>query len=216
MSDEEDYMSDAFLAKLAANDVRPSLIKNQTVKRKNEIESQRKQVNEKKHKSVHEIQKDNLKEGLNKALAEDNKGFRMLQKMGFQSGSSLGKSSSSSAIKEPIKLNFDNAGVRSGLGTATETRERTNRAMDKLKQKINASNLSADEFRQQLREQNESKQVSWDLHKLQKTCRIIDLEHHIKFPIHPWFWPEDRSQKNDDEQPDEKDDKNTLSVSFLL
>jgi len=35
-SDEEDYMSDAFLAKL--QDVKPSLVTNNTVKRRNEIE----------------------------------------------------------------------------------------------------------------------------------------------------------------------------------
>jgi hypothetical protein len=218
MSDEEeDYMSDTFLAKLEANDVRPSLIKNQTVKRKNEIESKRKEVNEKRHKPVHVIQKEKLKEGLNKALSEDNKGFKMLQKMGFQSGSSLGKSSSPSAIKEPIKLNFNNAGIRSGLGTVTETKERTNLALDKLKQTLNSSNLSPEEFRQQLREQNESKQVLWDLHKLQKTCRIIDLEHRIKFPIHPWFWPEERGNKDDEDEKDNQEDKNknSLSVSFL-
>lgn len=217
MSDEEeDYMSDAFLAKLEANDVRPSLIKNQTVKRKNEIEMKQKEVKEKRHKPMHEIQKEKLKEGLNKALSEDNKGFAMLTKMGFKAGSSLGKSStSSSAIKVPIKLNLNQEG-RSGLGTISESREKTNQALDTLKKHMNANNLSSEEFRQQLREQNESKQVIWDLHKLQKTCRIIDLEHRINFPIHPWFWPEDRSSNKDEENEDNEDDKNSPSVRFFL
>jgi hypothetical protein len=46
MSDEEeDYMSDAFLAKL--QDVTPSLIKNNTVRRQNEIEKQKQKDQEK-------------------------------------------------------------------------------------------------------------------------------------------------------------------------
>lgn len=62
MSDEEDYMSDAFLAKL--QDVTPSLVKNSAIRRKNEIESR--QVKEKeRRKPIHEQQKDKLKEGLN-------------------------------------------------------------------------------------------------------------------------------------------------------
>lgn len=69
MSDEEeDYMSDAFLAKLEKNDVRPSLIKNPATKRKNEFESKR-EKEAKKYKPVHVIQKELMKEGLNKPLA---------------------------------------------------------------------------------------------------------------------------------------------------
>ena len=60
MSDEEDYMSDAFLAKL--QDVTPSLVKNSAVRRKNEIESR--QIKEKeRRKPIFEQQKDKLKEG---------------------------------------------------------------------------------------------------------------------------------------------------------
>lgn len=81
MSDEEeDYMSDAFLAKL--QDVTPSLIKNSTIRRKNEIESRQKKEKEK--KSIHEQEKNKLEEGLNKAIAKDNKGFNLLAKMGYK------------------------------------------------------------------------------------------------------------------------------------
>lgn len=44
-SDEEDYMSDAFLAKI--QDVKPSLIKDNTVRRKNEIEMRKQKEKEK-------------------------------------------------------------------------------------------------------------------------------------------------------------------------
>lgn len=217
MSDEEeDYMSDAFLAKF--NDVTPSLIKNSSIKRQNEIEQKRKQ--QQVRKPIHEVQKDKLREGLAKAITSENKGFAMLSKMGFKPGTSLGKlSETSTAIKEPIKININNDG-RSGLGTSTAIKENRERQLNNLKRKMNANDLTPEEYRKQMREVTDKKQTIWDLHKLQKTCRILDLEHHIKAPIHLWFWPEDRSKKEDEDEEEEDDDsvaKTELSVrTFLL
>lgn len=214
MSDEEeDYMSDAFLAKL--QDVTPSLIKNTSVKRQNELELKKKELLRNK-KPIHEQQKEKLKEGLNKAITSDNKGFAMLSKMGFKPGTSLGKSSTdSTAIKEPIKINVNNDG-RSGLGTQTAVREHHERQLSNLKRKINAADMSAEDYRKQMRNVSDKRQEVWDLHKLQKTCRILDLEHHAKYPIHPWFWPEDKSKKDDsDDDEDEEEVKTELSVSWL-
>lgn len=220
MSDEEeDYMSDAFLAKL--QDVKPSLIKNSSQKRQIEIETKQRELQEKnKFKPLHEAQKEKLTEGLNKALTSDNKGFAMLSRMGFKPGTSLGsKSSELTAIKEPIKINVNNDG-RSGLGARTAVMEHRERQLNNLKRKMNASDMSAEDYRKQMREISDKKQTTWDLHKLQKTCRILDLEHHVKVPIHLWFWPEDRSKKNDssdeEEEEEEKSSEPEMSVSFKL
>lgn len=215
MSDEEDYMSDAFLAKL--EDVKPSLIKSNADKRKLEQLKQREEQQQNKHKPIHQVQKEKLKEGLNKALTEDNKGFAMLSKMGFKPGSCLGKTSSPSAIKVPISINIHSDG-RSGLGTQTVIRENQERQLNNLKRKMNANDLTPEDYRKQMREATDKKQIVWDLHKLQKTCRILDLEHSIKFPIHPWFWPKDFSRK-DDSSEEEQEDENAeaepeLSVSW--
>ena len=216
MSDgEEDYMSDAFLAKL--QDVKPSLIKSSSAKRKMDIETKQKEHQLKnKQKPMHEVQKEKMKEGLNKALTSDNKGFAMLSKMGFKPGTSLGKTSEqSSAIKEPIKINLNNDG-RSGLGAQTAVRENRERQLTNLKRKMKASDMTPEEYRKQMREVTDKKQTVWDLHKLQKTCRIVDLENHVKFPIHPWFWPEDKSKKDDESDSEEEDtssSKPEMSVS---
>lgn len=212
MSDEEeDYMSDAFLAKL--EDVTPSLIKNSSIKRQNEIELKKKEQQLKNKKPIHEQQKDKLREGLNKAISSDNKGFAMLSKMGFKPGTSLGKSSTESAIKEPIKININMDG-RSGLGTKTAVRERHELQMSNLKRKIEAADMSAEDYRKQMRDVSDKRQVVWDLHKLQKTCRILDLEHFVKFPIHPWFWPAEKWKKDEDDEEEEEETPCELSVSF--
>lgn len=212
--EEEDYMSDAFLAKL--QDVTPSLIKNNTVKRRNEIEAR--QMKEKvRKKPIHEQQKDKLKEGLNKAISSENRGFGLLAKMGYKEGTSLGKNdNSTTAIKEPIKINIQNEG-RLGLGTSTMIRETREAQLTSLKRKINASDLSTEDYRKQMREVTDKKQTIWDLHKLQRTCRLLDIDNRVKAPIHMWFWPEEKKKdvEESDEEEDEKKDQLELSVSSI-
>lgn len=212
MSDEEDdYMSDAFLAKL--EDVKPSLIKNNSMKRQIEIETKQNEMRNKR-KPIHEVQKDKMKEGLSTALTSDNKGFAMLSKMGFKPGTSLGKSSSdSTAIKVPISINLNTEGRR-GLGTLTAVKEHHEMQLTNLKRKMNASDMTPEEYRKQMREVTDKKQTIWDLHKLQKTCRILDLESHQRIPIHPFFWPEDHSKREDSEEEEEDDaSKNETELS---
>lgn len=216
MSDEEDdYMSDAFLAKL--EDVKPSLIKNNTAKRQMEIEKRQREEQMRKHRPIHVVQKEKMKEGLGKAISSDNKGFAMLSKMGFKPGTSLGKSSAdSTAIKVPISINLNSEG-RSGLGTQTARKEVQERQLSNLKRKLQASDMSTEDYRKQMREATDRKQVVWDLHKLQKTCRIIDLEHSVHFPIHPFFWPKDFSKQEeiDDDDDEEETSECELPVSVV-
>lgn len=214
MSDEEDdYMSDAFLAKL--EDVKPSLIKNNSVKRQMEIENRKREEQMRKNKPIHVVQKEKLKEGLGKAISSDNKGFAMLSKMGFKPGTSLGKSSEdSTAIKVPISININSDG-RSGLGTNTARKEVQERQLNNLKRKLQASDMSTEDYRKQMREATDKKQVVWDLHKLQKTCRILDLEHSVKFPIHPFFWPKDFSKQEEDQEDEEEESETELPVRVV-
>lgn len=154
--EEEDYMSDAFLAKL--QDVTPSLVKNSAIRRKNEIESR--QVKEReKRKPIFEQEKEKLKDGLNKAITSDNKGFNLMAKMGYKEGASLGKNDSD-GIKIPIKINAYNEG-RLGLGTSTMIKEHRNREINDLKRKINASDMSAEDYRKQMRGVSDKRQEIW-------------------------------------------------------
>lgn len=65
-----------------------------------------------KPKSIAEFQKDRLEEGLSNPLDSTNKGFRMLAKMGFKEGESLGKTNP--GIKEPLPMVIKQG--RTGLG----------------------------------------------------------------------------------------------------
>lgn len=97
-SDVEDYMSEKFL-------VSENLPKRKGGLKKRFVD---------KPKSPKEMEKERLQEGLNTQLDSTNKGFRMLAKMGFKEGQSLGKNgNSNTALKEPLPLIIkkDRAGI---------------------------------------------------------------------------------------------------------
>lgn len=136
--------------------------------------------------------------------------------MGYKEGTSLGKTHQ--AIKEPIKIKIPTDG-RLGLGTETMIKESRERQLNNLKRKINASDLSTEEYRKQMREMFDKNQVGHDLHKLQRTCRLLDMDSRVKCPIHSWFWPEIKNpeeSKDKEEEEEEKKESKELSVSYSV
>ena len=82
----EDYMSDAFL--LGLEDVRPGL-KSRGQKRKDKASV--KSITEPKHKRLKATEHEARSKGLATHISTENKGFSMLQKMGYKKGMGLGK-----------------------------------------------------------------------------------------------------------------------------
>lgn len=120
--EEDDYMSDKFLSErldldFSSNyhslkyhnfvftftffifsvvaDIRPGLLKShsdvrsfQALKRKRELD----ELNKKKNPNIKVLECEKRKEGLEKPLEQNNKGFALLQKMGYKPGDGIGKS----------------------------------------------------------------------------------------------------------------------------
>lgn len=84
------------------NDVRPGLLFNSRQKRTHEAYKKQQEMKAKKPKNYREQEKEAREKGLNTAISSDNKGFQLLQKMGFKPGASLGKSQQ--GLKEPINV----------------------------------------------------------------------------------------------------------------
>lgn len=77
------------ILKSFSDNVRPGLIWNRRKQREIMINEEVKKV---KMKPISVIQNEKREEGMKTAISSENKGFQLLQKMGYQPGQSLGKS----------------------------------------------------------------------------------------------------------------------------
>ncbi|TMW50070.1 hypothetical protein DOY81_004880 [Sarcophaga bullata] len=222
MSDEEDYMSDKFLAGL--QDLRPSLVNNRAKKRQIDIECKQKERIKKQKEvklSTAVVDNDRLQAALSKPLAEENKGFKLLAKMGYKPGQALGKITSNdssspgimeSRLTEPIGITLKTD--RQGLGRQAALQELNERRQkireQRLKKKLGGE-TSIEEFRRRTNQKYEEKFVLNAFKRCQVTCENLDLESKVNTPELPWFWPERiiESKESDEEDP-KKEDNNDL------
>lgn len=186
-SEDEDYMSDAFLAKL--NDSRPGLAwgKKATEYKK---ETKRKITdvkNRTKPKVV--LEKEHREEGLNKTIGTENKGFSLLSKMGYKPGMALGKTGT--GRKEPVPIQIKTG--RGGLGQEAEKKRKQieiecmRQAMAAKRKKTEKYNQS--NYRASMQEKLSEKEMEWDLSKSQRACRQLDQEQGKEKPENTFYWP---------------------------
>ncbi|XP_065369256.1 G patch domain-containing protein 11 [Calliphora vicina] len=221
MSDEEDdYMSDKFLAGL--QDVRPSLVKSRAKKRQIQVEVKHKEHN-KKQKELKQltsaaVDNDRLQAALSKPLAQENKGFKLLSKMGYKPGQALGKplknDETSSSSSMPIRL-LEPIGItvktdRQGLGREAALQELNERRkkihQERIRKIMEGEETSIEDFRRRTNQKHEDKFVLNALRRCQVTCENLDVESKLEQPEMPWFWPE-RIKETDEE--DTKDEQET-------
>ncbi|KAM7362578.1 G patch domain-containing protein 11-like [Cochliomyia hominivorax] len=203
MSDEEDYMSDKFLTGL--QDVRPSLINNRGKKRQIEVELKHKEHN-KKQKELKQltgaaVDNERLQIALSKPLEQENKGFKLLAKMGYKPGQALGKqdvidnstkvtTTQTKRLIEPIGITIKSD--RQGLGRETALKELKERRKkireDRLKKQLGGE-TSIEDFRRRTTQKHEEKFVLNALRRCEVTCENLDLEAKLEKPEMLWFWP---------------------------
>ncbi|ERL94739.1 hypothetical protein D910_12013 [Dendroctonus ponderosae] len=189
MSDsEDDYMSFKLLVDgTSQEDIRPSLLVNRE-KRKHEIFKKKLETPCKRQKTLGELEQENREKGLTTAISNENKGFRMLEKMGYKSGESLGKSRS--GIKEPIDIVLKQG--TSGVGRESHTKE-----MISKRQQLKIKNLKHFEtqFRLANKERKNLAQIRKDFFKVQKICEELDFRKKVKDPVEEFFWTKETIKK---------------------
>ncbi|KAK2531583.1 Gpatch11 [Columba guinea] len=212
--EEEDYMSDSFIKQ----DVRPGLPMVRRMKQAIQKEEKQKEANEKnRQKSIKEEEKERRDLVLKSALGSENKGFALLQKMGYKSGQALGKSGE--GIVEPIPLNIKTG--RSGLGheelKKRKAEEKLENYRQKLHMKIQANEQAADQFRIRFKNKQEERKMEGDLRKSQRACQQLDAQKAIDVPKEAWYWlePEEEDKKDEEDKEDECT-SSELSVSEKL
>ncbi|XP_060576359.1 G patch domain-containing protein 11-like [Ruditapes philippinarum] len=188
MSDEEDYMSDAFLQKLP--DTRPGLLSKDCVRRQ-EQRKKEKQYNEKnKQKPKAVLEREKREEGLGASLSSDNKGFSLLQKMGYKPGMAIGKSGVGRTEPIPVEVKLG----RGGLGREADQKRKKDQQVQMHKhwsakrRKMEAEHKQT--FMRRMNERIKNKNVDKDLYKSQKVCEQLDSQMGITQPHEAFFWPE--------------------------
>lgn len=201
--EEDDYMSDNFINSL--KDVRPGIPVPRSVKASYRKEERQKESNIKnRQKSLKEVEKERRDTVLNEALSNENKGFALLQKMGYKKGQALGKQGH--GIVEPIPLNIKTG--RSGIGHEEMTKRKAEENLESYRRKVfmrkQAEEQAADDFRSRLRSKKEEQKLEGDLRRSQKACLHLDEQKSISCPREPWYWPATDPQE-DDVETDEDD-----------
>lgn len=148
-------------------DIRPGLLFNKSQKRTHEL--YKKQVTDtfKKPKTYKEQEKETREKGLSTAISADNIGFKLLQKMGYKEGKSLGKSDA--GIKEPINVVLKES--TSGVG-----REKHIEEIIKKKSKFTEQDLvmREKEYLAARHDKITRNLLRGDFFKSQRTCEELD------------------------------------------
>ncbi|KAM9063274.1 G patch domain-containing protein 11 [Sarcophilus harrisii] len=214
--EEEDYMSDSFIN--VKEDIRPGLPMLRRIREAHQKEEKHREANLKnRQKSLKEEEKERRDNVLKSALGSENKGFALLQKMGYKSGQALGKSGS--GIVEPIPLNIKTG--RSGIGHETLIKRKAEEELENYQRKIHlrkqTEEKAADQFRLRLKSKKEELKLESDLKRSQRACHQLDTQKDIQVPREPWYWfmPEKEEQEDEEEKGEKEQEEDEYGCEEL-
>ncbi|XP_064602068.1 G patch domain-containing protein 11-like [Liolophura sinensis] len=212
-SGEDDYMSDAILKQ--CQDVRPGLLssKSSREKQREHIHQEKNRKNVTKPRNV--LEREKREEGLASAMSSENKGFALLQKMGYKPGMAIGKKGEGRVEPIPVIVKTN----RSGLGQeAHQKRKQEMQAMMRISMAAKRRKMEEQhkgDFVERKSKQFSEKLAERDLYKSQKVCEQLDSQKGIEEPGELFFWPEaclpgsDRVTQEDDTCEDKAGDQDT-------
>ncbi|KAM4772793.1 G patch domain-containing protein 11 [Rhinophrynus dorsalis] len=203
--EEEDYMSDTFINSF--QDIRPGVSLPRRIKESYQKEEKHKEKNVKNRQpSLKQVEKERRETVLNEAIGNENKGFALLQKMGYKTGQALGKKGD--GIVEPIPLNIKMG--RSGIGHDEMKKRKAEENLESYRRKVqmikHAEERAADDFRMRLKTKQEELKLEGDLRRSQRACLHLDEQKGVSSPREVWYWPKINTQEEDEETEDEDDD----------
>ncbi|XP_059928982.1 G patch domain-containing protein 11 [Gadus macrocephalus] len=209
MSDEEeDYMSDAFISK--TQDVKPGLPMAKRVKDAMKKELQMKERNlMNRQKTYKEQEKESREAALHNTITSGNKGFALLQKMGYKAGQGLGKQGAGRV--EPIPLNIKTD--RGGIGMEKVKKRKAEQELEHYRHKAQVrqqnETQSLEDFKVRVRSEREERKIEGDLRRSQRACEQLDSQKSISVPREDWYWPtpEPVEEEDDDEEKEEEEVK---------
>jgi hypothetical protein len=165
-----------------------------------EYDSKRDMVNKDdlKKKSLKELMNENLKIGLSKPIDETNKGFKLLEKFGYQSGG-LGKLGA--GIIEPVVV-ADIGGKKDGLGVEAMRQQKAKLRNEKMNQRQQNQEKLAQEYRQHLSVKRLLKHKIKIIQSCERSIYELDNQNNVA-PHELWSKKMTTLSENDDDSYDE-------------
>ncbi|KAL6101627.1 gpatch11 [Pungitius sinensis] len=207
MSDEEDdYMSDAFLSKI--QDVKPGVSMVRRAKEAMKKETRQKETNTKnRQKTYKEQEKESREAAMENSICNQNKGFALLQKMGYKAGQGLGKSGAGRVDPIPLNIKTD----RGGIGMEGVKKRKAEEELEHYRQKVRAKQQnetkSLEDFRSRVRTEREERKIEGDLRRSQRACEQLDSQKSITVPREDWYWPKAETEEEEDDLEEEEDEE---------
>ncbi|XP_072246496.1 G patch domain-containing protein 11 [Leuresthes tenuis] len=213
MSDEEeDYMSDAFLTKI--QDVKPGVNMVRREKEAIKKEALHKEKNIKnRQKTYKEQEKESREAALQSSISNENKGFALLQKMGYKAGQGLGKEGAGRVDPIPLNIKTD----RGGIGLEGLKKRKAEEELEHYRQKVRAKQQnetkSLEDFRSRVRTEREERKIEGDLSRSQRSCEQLDSQKGITIPREAWYWPKANPDDEDDDLDDKDEEEDIVEIT---
>ncbi|KAG7512695.1 G patch domain-containing protein 11 [Solea senegalensis] len=207
MSDEEeDYMSDAFLNKI--QDVKPGVNMVRRVKEAMKKETKQKEKNiQSRQKTYKEQEHESREAALQSSVSSENKGFALLQKMGYKAGQGLGKKGAGRVDPIPLSIKTD----RGGIGMEEVKKRKAEEELEHYRQKVRAKQQnetrSLEDFRSRVRTEREERKIEADFRKSQRACEQLDTQKNITIPREDWYWPKVDAEEEEEEEEDANEEE---------
>eukprot|EP00124_Ichthyophonus_hoferi_P000072 Ihof_evm25s2 gene=Ihof_evmTU25s2 len=210
-SDEEyNYMSDVFLEDVSINKNKGHKrdasgyrgLLTTTERRKARIE-QRKVIADKATavKAKHVLEKEAREEGMAKPLPSNNKGFTMLQRMGYKPGMGLGKEGK--GLCDPLTVEV--LPVRIGLGRHEEKQRELTEAVERelveQKKRMEHGKELQRDYRLRMAEERKRKEMIIALRQSLLVCEELDRQKGISNEL--WEQPEENDEEKEEVEKEE-------------
>lgn len=171
MSDEEeDYMSTKFLE--GAQEFEKKRKETYTERRKKQL---REQLEKGYIKPRAQLEQEEREKGLQTKVSEENKGMKMLMKMGFKKGTSLGQG----GIVEPITVDLKSG--RSGIGMDSELKKRAREQEEEEARK--RVDIDPEDYRATMAQKAKEYKYTRYINAAVSICEKLDEENDIKSNI---------------------------------
>ncbi|XP_066536019.1 G patch domain-containing protein 11 isoform X2 [Hoplias malabaricus] len=175
--------------------------------------------NQNKQKTYKQHELDRRDTALQTSMSTENKGFALLQKMGYVAGQGLGKEGAGRIEPIPLKVKTDKGGIGMEELKKRKAEEKLENYHRKLQVKKQTEKKSLDEFRDRKKTEREKRQIEGDLRKSQRACEQLDIQKGILVPKDSWNWPEGfnhETEQNEDSNTEGIEDKEELTPLVKL